>query len=373
MGESALRKRVRSMMVAHWRPDGEGGGHTVPNAEAYPWQWLWDSCFHAIIWAELGDADRAVAELRSALSDQDEIGFVPHIRYVGSPSPHAAFWDRPATSSITQPPMYGHAIAQLERRGIDVPADVRARALRGLRFLLDHRRRTAKGLVTVVHPWETGCDDSPRWDHWCSGGWSSASWYDVKGKLLGTVERSSGGAPLANDAFAVAPAGFNALVAWNAGELGLRAEADELAEALSARWDDALATWVDDGPAAATSGRIRTLDALLPALVVGPSSVAQRSAAHAQLVDETAFGGRFGPTGVHRAEPVFEPEAYWRGSSWPQLSYLLWRSGATGLGAPLVAGAEQSGLAEHWHPDTGEALGARPQSWAGLAVLATGR
>ena len=61
----------------------------------YPWQWLWDSCFHALIWAELGRADRALAELTSALSDQAADGFVPHVRYVGDPGFLAEFWGRP--------------------------------------------------------------------------------------------------------------------------------------------------------------------------------------------------------------------------------------------------------------------------------------
>jgi hypothetical protein len=35
----------------------------------------------------------------------------------------------------------------------------------------------------------------------------------------------------------------------------------------------------------------------------------------------------------------------------------------------LVRGAARSGLAEYWHPDTGAALGAVPQSWSALAAV----
>ena len=69
-----LRAAVASMMAAHWRE----GGYTVPHGSVYPWQWLWDSCFHSLIWAELGDGERAVAELANVLAVQDELGFVPH-------------------------------------------------------------------------------------------------------------------------------------------------------------------------------------------------------------------------------------------------------------------------------------------------------
>jgi glycogen debranching enzyme len=70
---------------------------------------------------------------------------------------------------------------------------------------------------------------------------------------------------------------------------------------------------------------------------------------------------------VHRDEPTFEPRRYWRGPVWPQLAYLLWCAGAIAP-APTVRGAEASGLAELWHPETGAGLGAIPQSWSGLAL-----
>jgi hypothetical protein len=115
-------------MEAHWRPEG----FTVPHASTYPFRWLWDSCFHSIIWLALGDADRAVAELTFTLSVQEDDGFVPHLHYVGAPDHHASFWGRPAVSTISQPPVAGHAVATLERAGVDVPAEVRARAERAV-------------------------------------------------------------------------------------------------------------------------------------------------------------------------------------------------------------------------------------------------
>jgi hypothetical protein len=361
-------------MYEHWN-----GDFTVPNAGVYPWQWLWDSCFHAVIWLALGRSDRAVVELRSALSEQRPQGFVPHLRYVGE-NPHARFWGLARTSSITQPPMYGHALAELVRAGVEVPDELVRRATAGLRFLLASRRRSAEGLVRACHPWESGCDDSPRWDDWCGGTFDHRRWYDVKGELLAAIERSAGGAPLDNPAFAVAPAGFNALIAWNALELAtvtgddaLAAAGRELAAALSTRWDADLRTWVDAGPSAEGSGRIRTLDALLPALVCADHA----ADAFDELADATAYGTPFGPAGVHVAEPVFERRAYWRGPAWPQLSYLLWvaasRSArhdlASSIGSTTAAAVSSSGLAEYWDPLDGTGLGAIPQSWSGLALV----
>jgi hypothetical protein len=371
-----LAATARGILEAAWRDD-PAGGFCVPNATTYPWQWLWDSCFHAVVWAHLGD-ERALGELASALSAQDEDGFVPHLRYGDGPSPHAGLWGRAHASTITQPPMYGHAAAALSRCGMRPPDDVLVRATAGLRFLLDRRRRSPAGLVELCHPWESGCDDSPRWDDMIPGGRSASAWFDLKGSLVASIERAPGGAPLHNPAFAVGSVGFSALVAWNAVELAevtddaeLRRAALELVEAIDDRWDPDLASWVDDGSTAAGSGRIRTLDALLPLLVRA------RPEAIAALTDPTAFGAYCGPRGVHIAEPSHEPATYWRGPAWPQLTYLLWlstssvyaRTAAVSLSRSMVRGASASGFAEYWEAETGRALGAVPQTWSALTMV----
>ena len=371
-----LDGRARAILESAWRPDGDAG-FAVPNPTTYPWQWLWDSCFHAVVWAHLGD-ERAGLELRAALSEQDADGFVPHIRYAGGPTPHAGFWGRPGTSSITQPPMYGHAVAVVRAAGLPIDEWVVDRAAAGLRFLLRRRRRSPGGLVELCHPWESGCDDSPRWDGVLDEPWTVAVWHAAKGCLLDTIERTGTGAPVANPAFAVGSVAFSALVAWNALELAtvtgddeLIADARELVGAIDARWDAERCTWRDDGLTAGTSGGTRTHEALLPLLVV------DRPEARAQLTDPTALGARYGPTQVHRAEPTFDPIGYWRGSAWPQLTYLSWRAArwagdggsAASFQNSVTSAALVSGFAEHWDPDSAAPLGASPQSWSTLAAV----
>lgn len=376
-GVETLEAAARRILQAAWRDEAPGRGFCVPNPSTYPWQWLWDSCFHAVVWGHLGD-ERGLVEVRTALADMDADGFVPHVRYASGPTPHRGFWGRPATSSITQPPMFGHALAELHRLGFQPDDALLERAAAALRFLLRRRRRSPGGLVELCHPWESGCDDSPRWDGVLPGPWSVEGWRAHKGVLLSTIDRSPSGAPVANRAFAVGSVAFSALVAWNALELAevvdlgdLRADARELVDAIDARWDDELRTWIDDGPTATSSGRVRTLEALLPLLVI------DRPAARTQLVDATALGAPYGPAGVHRAEPTRMAGSYWRGPAWPQLSYLSWRAvkwagdGLTlaSLQNSLVSGARRSGFAEYWDADSSAGLGAVPQSWSTLAVV----
>jgi hypothetical protein len=263
-------------------------------------------------------------------------------------------------------------------RGFDPGGEVLDRASAGLRFLLRRRRRSPGGLVELCHPWESGCDDSPRWDGGLDEPWTAAGWRAHKGRLLASIVRTVTGAPLANPAFPVGSVAFSALVAFNAIELAsvtgdaeLVAAGRELTEAIDARWDADLRTWVDDGPTASGSGRVRTAEALLPLLLL------DRPEARRQLVDPEALGAPFGPCGVHRAEPAFAPTTYWRGPAWPQLTYLFWLAStsagdsdaASSLASSLAAGASGSGFAEYWEPDSGSGLGATPQSWSTLAIV----
>jgi hypothetical protein len=373
---TSTRDAARAVLEAHWRDPG----FTCPNAATYPWLWLWDSCFHAIVWAALGEGERACSELSLALGAQDADGFVPHVQYLDGSHEHDAFWGRPATSSITQPPVHAHAVVELARRGVEVPDEVVERSVAGLRFLLERRRRSPSGLVELVHPWESGCDHSPRWDDLMGVRFDEAVWFRRKGELLRGIRRSAAGAPLANDDFPVGSVAFSAIVAHGARELGgwcgdgaLVAAAAELADALASRWEPGRRTFVDDGPTATGSGRVRTSEALLLLVVDDPEI---RRDAAAELHDPDALGGDFGPAQVHRDEPTHSPGSYWRGPSWPQLDYLLWVALGPLAGARLAAtsaeGAVRSGFAEYWDPDTAAPGGAVPQSWSTLAVLMEG-
>lgn len=382
---SPLRHRALGILDAHWRPTV---GYCVPNPTTYPHQWLWDSAFHSVAWARLGDP-RGVTELSSLLGGQLAGGMVPHMRY-GPVRPAAWLGPLSSSSSITQPPMFGHAIAELARSGFAVPGEDVRRATRALRWLLD-TRRDASGLVFIVHPWEAGNDHAPRWDGWGVPGTTPAT-YDQPARsrwnqdVMRDVVIGDDGAATGSHRFLVCPAAFNAYVAFNARELGtvaadrtLLQEADQLAELIDALlWDEDTNLWADR-PLVGGDGRTHRIpisDGAMPLLVTGRREHARR--ALATLVDPNVFGGTpFGPTNVARDQPSFDPTAYWRGPAWPNMSYLLWLGArrwndtvaAEEIARKTVAGAEVSGWAEYWNPHTGAGLGAAPQSWTALAAV----
>lgn len=373
-----IEQSSRAALERNW---DAAGGFTRPNRRRYPWQWLWDSCFHAIAWSALGDS-RCVQELESLFALQLPSGFLPHMGYGRDPGAALALWHSPGRSDITQPPMYGHALRVLDSRGFGVE-HLCAPATAALRHLFNARRDHESGLIRIVHPWESGCDDSPRWDGWDSRPFSERRWKRRKRDLLATLGLADGAAAT-NPQFEVASAGFNALVAFNARELGLLtgerellAQADALASALDRRWVAELGTWSDlqlRGPRG--EGTVRTLDALFGVLATGEER--RRQDAFAVLFAPAAFWRSFGPSGTATGEPTYDPRAYWRGDAWPQEIYLLMvaarrcgrEQAASQLAQQLVRGCVRSCFSERWNPESGDALGATPQGWAALAAEA---
>ncbi len=378
-GESDLDAQLRAgawrVLEQAWQP---ALGYCRPHRRTYPHLWLWDSCFHSIAWSAFGD-ERAVAELAAVFEGQLPNGFLPHMRY-GRPTYQRG--PLPAVSSFTQPPMYVRAIAAARAAGLTSSDNLIDDATRALDALWQFRMRD--GLLVIVHPWEAGTDDSPRWDSWVgSTSWQRGRWTQSDRRLQATTVFSADGVAVDNPEFVVAPASFNAIAADAAvtlaaltGDDAWRARGVALARSLDERaWDDGLGLWADvvfTGPV--DSSRVPTSDATLPALCVEDREHA--ATALSQLVDRARFAAPFGPRFVPREDPAYRPDAYWRGPAWPQLNYLTVlaarRCGMAALADELAGSTKRSvlrsGFAEYWNPETGDGLGAIPQTWAAVAA-----
>lgn len=154
----------------------------------YPHQWSWDAAFVAIGLAQLS-VPRALAELETVLAAQWSTGMLPHIVFSDEPGyfPDFEDWGTAAAASlpsgirssgICQPPV--HAIAlelvldQARRSGGDDLAVAERFAAEALPRLARWHEwlSTARGYADVVeihHGWESGMDNSPRWDQVYAG------------------------------------------------------------------------------------------------------------------------------------------------------------------------------------------------------------
>ena len=155
--------------------ENDRGTYTVPTKGLYPFQWNWDSCLTALGQRHMDEA-RAWREIATLLEHQWPDGMVPHIVFHQDDDgyfPGPQVWDtkRPTpTSGITQPPVLGFVLRRLFEQAQD-----RALAKEQLQHLLPKavhwhrwfftcRDPQGTGLVALLHPWESGRDNSVDWD-----------------------------------------------------------------------------------------------------------------------------------------------------------------------------------------------------------------
>lgn len=173
MNREDLLKQAKEILAKN-----DHGTWTQPAMDMYANQWLWDSCFVAIGLAHYKPT-RAIRELRSIFAGQWQNGMVPHQIFHGEHSYRngARVWRSEvsplspptvATSGITQPPVLAEAVWRIGKQLTPLQRDrlykeFYPKLLAYHRWLYTERNPRREGLVVLVHPWETGMDDTPPW------------------------------------------------------------------------------------------------------------------------------------------------------------------------------------------------------------------
>jgi glycogen debranching enzyme len=149
------------------------GNYTVPTRGLYPFQWNWDSCLTALGFAHFDEA-RAWVEIETLFNFQWEDGMVPHIIFHKEdegyfPGPNVWGTGR-KTSGITQPPVAGFAINRLYEISKDKD-QAKKNAIKLIhkihkwhQWFYQNRDPLKTCLVAIIHPWESGRDNSIDWD-----------------------------------------------------------------------------------------------------------------------------------------------------------------------------------------------------------------
>ncbi|MDB5166701.1 MAG: hypothetical protein JWM37_773 [Candidatus Saccharibacteria bacterium] len=414
------------------------GGYTMPAPHLYPHQWLWDSCFIAIGLRHL-DVDRAQAELRSLLRGQWNNGMLPNMimsdapAYAGDRNVWRS-WLNPdapsdvATSGITQPPMLAEAVVQV---GLKLSLPERRtwykQMLPGLvayhEWLYRERDPHHEGLVILLHPWESGLDNTPPWmyelhEHLMPF-WVRALDKMKLTPLLGFVRRDTWHvAPgqrfqmteslalfdaqirlrrkayqtnriLDHSLFAIEDLAFNSMLIRANEQLkaiattlrqplspGLTESMDRTAVAFDDLWDPYTGQYYPRDFVSHNLIKQSSVATLLP-LYAGHISK-ERAAELVKLIEsEHLFGPAYPLPSAPVNSPYFDADRYWQGPSWLNVNWMVidglkrygYHDHAHALTESSLEMVRTYGCNEYFNPLTGEPLGAKDFSWtAALAI-----
>jgi hypothetical protein len=399
----------------------------------YPHQWSWDAAFISIGLATF-DIPRALSELEHLRMAQWATGMIPHIVFSPAPGyfPDATRWRTAglsppgvATSGICQPAVHAIALRRIRQRAAGGPheatvLDYLSRTLDSWlawhRWLHDVRGADGSGLLTIHHGWESGMDNSPRFDAayarvapgelepfvrtdtkvvadsgqrptdreyarylWLVQQLADVGYRDAEADAVCDFAVKD---VFASAVFAVACDDLAAI----AEELGRGADASTLlgwarasAQAVDATIDPATGLACDVDLRAGSKVSVPCISGFAPLLSTRDARVRANQERLLEGADWLGAPGlAFGvPCSTSPTSEAFRARQYWRGPTWPVLTWFLAfqsrRRGSVDLFESLRA-ASLSQLAdlqfgEYYEPFTGEPLGSARQSWTAAVAL----
>lgn len=371
------------------------GGHTLPSPHLYPHQWAWDSAFAAIGWAHI-DLNRALLELETLLQGAWDDGRVPHIFFhdlKGDYFPGPEFWHTKNSSTITQPPVWAIAARRLYEMNADkgriaalLPA-IEASHI----FFRNARDPQDRGAVAVVHPWESGLDNSPAWDAGMqnidparSPAFTRVDTERVEDasqrptdddyKRYTVLVEAIAQDDFGGGEFAVYDPLISALLAraeqdleWLAAQLDAPSAAatrrSRLIEGIASLWDPGAGRYCFPDAHTDQSHSPDVLAAYAPLMLGGPhSEVLQKG-----LVPY--LDAAWPLPSVSPNSPAFDPRCYWRGPTWINMNWLLAPYLPTDIRKRTIELVEEQGFREYYDPTTGEGLGAKEFTWTAALIL----
>ena len=151
-------------------------GYTLPtNNKLYPAQWNWDSAFIALGYSYF-NLNHALKEITTLLDGQWKDGMVPHILFHDTNTnyyPNYTAWNcgnKIHSSGITQPPILSTILKlildknKISNKQTKEVKKIVKKIIKFHEWFIKFRDPKKTGLVSILHPWESGYDNSPIWD-----------------------------------------------------------------------------------------------------------------------------------------------------------------------------------------------------------------
>ncbi len=405
-----IHKEAKAVLLGNY--NATGGKYIPPALPHYPWQWCWDSSFHAIAASHLGMQDIAKNELVRLFKFQvKETGSIPHQIYgrgfnwtnwrdwIGWERFLYKGWMLPITP-LAGAPVVAQAMRAINDRQFFL--EYADSIVAFYRYFQNYRDPDNDGLISTISPREGGRDSSPEFDFlrlfrlpFSSKitesllDAASLAFLEIRYKILGWKEKRV----LALKAFDVQDLAFQCmwidglydlewmLKNWGGGVARYPEIHDVIAKAeksvIEKCWNE------EDGAFYSMKNgkehlRHLTVSSLFPILIKNLPKEKKESIIDA-LTDKSKFGTPYPVPTVSISHPAFHPTRtwpIWRGPTWMNTNWFLIRglvrNGHNEIAEKIIKSSqemvEREGIWEFYNPFTGKGLRIKNFGWTTLVV-----
>lgn len=377
--------------------------YTAPSPGTYNQQWFWDSCLHSLVWSELGEQARAIQEITSLILGMDEKQFIPHM----------IFWRRIRNiywwifdklyptdlySELIQPPLIGYTVQKLAEKGTKFEREIIEGILSHYNYLAKVRDPEKMNLISIVHPWESGLDSSPKFDLELANKrlmrfhqWKrmrallkESAKYEWNQEIIAKKSSFRVKCVLTNTLYSLGMEAFSKVLDKcnlkdAAKELKVKSQA-VLDSLIQHSWNEKEELFFDINLNANKNNQIHvnTITALLPLMLDIPKDIKDSLVIH--LTNRTEYWSAYPVPTVSMNERSFNPnniQLLWRGPTWVNTNFFIWKGLkkhnenllADELAQKTCELVEKSGFREFYNPKTGEGGGANNFGWSTLILL----
>lgn len=412
---------------------------TSPSPVYYRHQWLWDTAFIAIGISNY-NPQQAARELLSLKRGQWQNGMLPHVIFATrfhDMLKGPLFWQwrksklsskKTVTSAITQPPMVAIAAAKVAK---ELKGEPKIQFLKQVlpmlesyhRWVYRERNPEGSGLIVVIHPWETGLDNTPAWAEllkqmprpWWVRFLNKSGLFEIvmrqrKGaKMLDPDERTNNleimqaarlilrfraqayvnkaifsSKPVATESLA-----FNSiLIKANsclielAEQINYQLPQDLLEnfnktkEALNTLWDEDTKQYYSRDFSTKKLIKTPSITTFLPLFSEGIGKDRAEKLVK-NLLDKKKYWTKFPVPTVPLDSPYFNQKRFWQGPVWINTNWMITRGlehygyqeEAKQIVEESINLVQNSGFCEYFSPLTGEGLGVKSFSWSAALLI----